>query len=165
MALDVGSCLALFLCTVSSNIISKLLAHPVFQPCVPSHYLFQGVLHPVHFKLSWALLSPRWYFRTLSLENLLSTNILSFILSFVLLLWSLIFGYLGVLWLPLGFPICLTCCGLQGVMWLSSHQQLGFLILWTGCITCQLLSMVQSYLCNFSVFLLLLVALCWREIG
>lgn len=147
------------LCFFALCIISKLLAHPVFQPCVPSHYLFQGVLHPVHLSFLGPCYLPDdtlepWVWRI----SLLQTSCPS--CSFLLLQWSLIVGYLGALWLPLGFPICLTCCGLQGVMWLSSQQHLGFLILWTGCITCQLLSVVQSYLCNFSVFFLLLVALC-----
>lgn len=68
------------LCFFALCIISKLLAHPVFQPCVPSHYLFQGVLHPVHLSFLGPCYLPDDTLEPLSLENLPSTNILSFML-------------------------------------------------------------------------------------
>lgn len=74
-ALDVGSWLAMFLSTVSSNIVSKLLAYPAFKPHPSSTLSFPGSFTSSSLQLSWALLSPRWYFGNLELgESPLCTH-------------------------------------------------------------------------------------------
>lgn len=70
------------LCFFPLCLLTSSLSCWLIQPSnltLPLHYLFQGVLHPVHFSFLGPCYLPDDTLGTLSLENLPSAHILSFL--------------------------------------------------------------------------------------